>query len=340
MSSEREVEIEALTIRASRIEFVTLVEHLEHLFGEHPAVGTAARVEDEPLRFRHDASLIFHSSDVVRLRFLASGRYELTTTFLGATGSVSPLATFFTEDLLRADAQDGAQLGAFYDLFHHRLLALFYRAKQRGRPAFRRSALGTDATTRRAAAFVGLPAARSHEPVSPTKLLGRARTFATRPGSLPALQSALDLAFPGIPIHLVDFVPRPMQVGASHRLRVGRSNHQLGHSARLGRSLTGPAEALRICVGPVDRATFDAFLVGGIEHTRVRELVDQVSGGLHHFELELATHPGEELRAQLGGGGSRATALGRDALVRRTSTTTPLRVRVPLSSPEERLQLA
>lgn len=331
MHSKRDQLLEALMLRASRIEFVVLVEHLERLFGDVPRVGTAARVHEEAVRFRHDPSLVFHSSDVTRMVRLPSGRYEITANFLGVTGSVSPLATYFTEDLLRAESQDAGLLGEFYDLFHHRLLALFYRAKQRGRPAFARAPTGSDTSTRRALALTGLSSQRLDPPVAPLLLLGRSRIFAMRPRSRAALEAALHLGFPGLPTRLVDFVPRAIQLAEPQRMRLGMHNHQLGRDARLGRRLTGPADALRIEVGPVDRATFERFLPGAPARQRLQRLVDDISGGLLDAEIEIELKPGEELRTRLGSTSGPAATLGRDALIRRVTATSPLRVRSDLA---------
>ncbi len=341
MPSERERSLEALVERARRIDFVTLVEQLERLFADAPRVGAAHRIADEVIRFRHDPQLVFHSSDVTQLRRLPSGVYELTATFLGATGSVSPLATFFTEDLLRGDSPDATPLGAFYDLFHHRLLSLFYCAKQRGRPAFGRARDGTDRTTDRALAITGLASHRRVPPVAPALLLGRSRIFASRPRGRAALEAALALAFPGVPIRLVDFVPRAVQLGEPQRMRLGQQNHALGRDARVGRRMMGPADALRLQIGPVDRVTLDRLVPGADEHSRLRALVDDVTGGLLEVDAEIELQPGQEPRAQLGGmGGRKAAVLGRDALLRRSAVDAPLRLRVPLTAAGGRLRLA
>ena len=123
VSERLAADLQKLADRARGIPFVTLVEHLERRLSTQP-VGATGLLRNELLRFRHDPELVFHTSDVASMRLGPGGRIVLTSTFLGATGAVSPLATFFTEDILRDRAQDGSSLGAFYDLFHHRLLAL------------------------------------------------------------------------------------------------------------------------------------------------------------------------------------------------------------------------
>ena len=325
-------ELDALAARARRIPFVTLVEHLERVLGGDP-VGTALAVKDEAIRFRHDPSLVFHASDVAEMKVLpgSARRVEVTSTFLGAIGSVSPLASFFTEELLRTDAQDSASLGAFYDVFHHRLLALCYRALQRNRPAWSIRRSGDDDFTRRALALTGLGARRVDAPVSSTRLLGRARVLGQRPRSRDALEAALALAFPDLPVRIVDFFPQRVRLQPEQRLRLGVKNHRLGAETRLGRNMVAQSDVVRLCIGPVDRSTYARLLPEGSEHTRLRRLVDRMTGGMVDVELEIELAHGHEPHAALGERAGRAGArLGRGALVRIAGTPKTVHARLAL----------
>lgn len=324
----------ALAARARRIPFVTLVEHLERIFAAAP-VGTALAPDAETIRFRHDPSLVFHASDVAAMRVVGPRRVEITSTFLGAIGSVSPLASFFSEELVRGDAQDNATLNAFYDVFHHRLLALCYRALERNRPAWSIRRSGTDDFTRRLLATTGVIATEPSPPVAPTKLLGRARLLGQRPRSRAALEAALDLAFPGLRIRVVDFFPQRVRLHQDQRLRLGVKNHRLGAETRLGRTMTAQSDLLRLCIGPVDRTTYELLLPGGAEHTRLHRIVDRMTGGMLDTEAEIELLPGHEPRAGLGQRAGRARAqLGRGALLRVSATTKTVHARLTLGQRE------
>ena len=333
-SERRTAELEKLAARARAIPFVTLVEHLERWLGTQP-VGATGLLRDELVRFRHDPELVFHSSDVASMRLGPGGRVELTSTFLGATGSVSPLATFFTEDILRERTQDANTLGAFYDLFHHRLIALCYRALRRSALPWSIRTSGDDVFTGRALAITGLPPHRHEEALSPVARLGHSRVLARRPRGRAALEAALALAFPGLPVNVVDIFPRSVRLSTDQHLRLGRRNNRLGHETRIGRHMHGQGGLVRLVVGPVDRPTFDSLLPGAKQHTRLREVVDEVTGGLLEVEPEIELHFGEEPRTVLGGRGKRPPRLGHGSLVRGSKPNRPLRVRIALSESEE-----
>ena len=103
---------------------------------------------------------IFHASDVTELRVIRRGgslRVELATGFLGVVEGVSPLANYFTEDVLRAESLDETALRSFYDLFHHRLIAFVYGAHLRAAPSWEVRADGTDRISRRSLELSGAP---------------------------------------------------------------------------------------------------------------------------------------------------------------------------------------
>ena len=349
------VHAQSLEARARRLPFFALVQHLERLAPSSAPVGGRGPVSAESIRFRHDINLVFHPGDVAALRFVTrrgSSLAVLTTTFLGIVGSVSPLATFFTEDVLRSDAQDDKALRAFYDVFHHRLIALLYRALARAVPGAEVRARGDDRVTLRSLAMVGLvpvsaSAGVSSVPgtppraVTPREWLGAARALGRRPRSRDALEAALRLALPHLPSTVFDFVPRDVPLAEDQRAQLGVANVTLGRGARLGRHLLRQSGLVRVAVGPVDRASFDGLMPGGVDHARLRGAVDAVLGGLLDAEVEIEIACGAEPRARLGGGGGGGagggggggggTRIGRTALVVRPRTSVPVRARVALT---------
>jgi type VI secretion system protein ImpH len=126
-AAERSRRIEA----ARRAGFYPLMLLLERLLGERAHVGTAAAPGEESIRFRHDPRLEFSASDVSAVReglappdpedFAAerAAVVEVTTTFLGLSGAVSPLPQYLPEEVAQEDP-DAPRLREFLDLFHPR----------------------------------------------------------------------------------------------------------------------------------------------------------------------------------------------------------------------------
>jgi type VI secretion system protein ImpH len=264
----------------------------------------------------------------------------MTTAFLGVIGSVSPLANYFSEDILKAETLDDRSLRDFYDLFHHRLIAFVYLAHRRAAPWCEMRLDATDRTSARALAIVGRmprvqafgdaqPQGRPPSPLGVRQEFALARTFARCSAGRDRLEATLAMAFPGVPMTLLDFLARDVLLAEGARTQLGVYNSTLGRGARLGRHLPLQTGLLRVLVGPVDRETYEAFMPGGPEFPRLSQIVASLTGGMLDCEAEIEIRCGEEPRARLGA--SHGTRLGLTALVGRPRVDRAVRVRVSVN---------
>ena len=128
-------------------------------------MGELGPVLQEQIRFRHDPSLGFSSGDVsdVVLRQVPVQEddelarrplFEVVTTFLGLTGSASPLPMYVAEEVAQEDP-DRPVRREFLDLFHHRLLSLLFRIESRYRVTTELTSTCDDQWSRRILALAG-----------------------------------------------------------------------------------------------------------------------------------------------------------------------------------------
>jgi len=131
------VAIESILAQAQRYGFFAAVTLLERLTPDAPRIGGLGPAADEAVHFHHDPSLSFPTSDVSSVKKVQKGDpnntlgpkrtvYDITCTFLGLTGAASPMPSYFIEEVLHEDPDYPAQR-EFLDIFHHRILSLFYR---------------------------------------------------------------------------------------------------------------------------------------------------------------------------------------------------------------------
>jgi len=296
-----------------------------------------------PSAFDSDIRPIFHAGDVTELRVAEqhddfTGRrgestFEVSTSFLGIVGTVSPLASFFTEDALRAAANEDDAVLALYDAFHHRLISLFLRASRRVGLSTNVTAGGRDASTRRALSLVGGAAFSSDVPaLAPLMRLGRARLFAQRPRGRAALVEALALAFPELAITVVEAPWRDLPLAPAEMTQLGERRHRLGEAV-LGGVLTNQAGLLIVWVASVGRSTLARLVPGGADHARLRYVIEEVAGGFVDVAIEIEVRPGEEPRLALGH--DEAALGGTAALGQRAADDPPMVVRVELSAGDE-----
>jgi type VI secretion system protein ImpH len=240
-----------------RFEFGQLVQLIERYYRPSTLVGFQGHASDERLRFRPEVSFGFPATDVAEVDALSSeegepAKYRVTTTFLGLYGSTSPLPSFYTEQIL-ADDEGADRVRAFLDLFHHRLLSLFYRCWAKYRYAVGFSADGSDAFTRRVMALVGLgtPGLAEQTGIPAIRLLRYAGLLTQLPPSAAALEAMLRDAFDGVPVCVEPCTGRWARIAPSQRALLGRRNTTLGVDCTVGEAVFSRSDSFRICMGPM-----------------------------------------------------------------------------------------
>src|SRR5262245_23200901 len=121
--------------RPLAFDFFEAMRRVECAWPALPRLGTAARPVDEPVRLGHKPSLDFAPTMLASVESITGDRLRIRGYFLGLFGPHGPLPLHLTEyahDRI-TNARDDT-LAAFADIFHHRMLALFYRAWANTRP--------------------------------------------------------------------------------------------------------------------------------------------------------------------------------------------------------------
>jgi type VI secretion system protein ImpH len=300
---------------ANRIPLFALVQHL-------------ARVDPNALiRFRQDPRLIFHASEVTKLEeaWIEGKRvFEIHTALLGVIGASSPLATFFSENVLGALSRDDETLLAFYDMLHQRLVELLVEADRRASPLRIARLDGEDTFTARARAASGTRSERNGFPRE--AILGLGRLVGVRPRTRDALVAALRVALPTYSIRVDDFIARDVSL-------TGEQRAVLGQHAFLGMSLLGghvvrQTGLIRLSLGPVRKDDLPSLSPGGDVFNVLFDVVEESTAGLVDAELDVELARGDEPVVRLG---DERTPLGAGALLGRADDAPPVCVRIPLA---------
>ncbi|MGE5754148.1 MAG: type VI secretion system baseplate subunit TssG, partial [Planctomycetaceae bacterium] len=208
--------IERLFKEPHRFEFFQAVRLLERRVREQATqdphlerfpVGHDQPPEREVVRFRATASLSFPAGSISQLRASSKGGAsdgapppppEMSVGFLGLTGPSGVLPRHYTELLIHRIRDHDYSLRDFLDLFHHRLISLFYRAWEKYRLPFayersRLSGSGLDLATEGLFCLVGLgtDGLRGRLEIDDEAFLFFSGHFAHYPRSAIALESLL-----------------------------------------------------------------------------------------------------------------------------------------------------
>lgn len=297
----------ALLERARGAPFFELVSALERLFPERPQLGQSGPFADEPVHFSHARDLSFSVRDVHDATRTPDGHIALMTTFLGLTGSTSPLPLYIAEEVAQEDTEH-AYRGAFLDLFHHRLISLLYRALFDLSYARAYRAAELDPITECLVSLTGLLGGQADEDGFLRHLhLRYASLLLNQPGSVEALESALSDTLAAhigqASVRVVCFVGDRVALADDLLSRLGQ-NTRLSVSFLLGTRVRDRASKLRICIGPLDRDGYHSLLPGAPGFALTQRVIHAMLREPIAYELEL----------QLVAGCGRPFRLSRDRL--------------------------
>jgi type VI secretion system protein ImpH len=269
-------EVGRLLERAPELGFFRLVALVERMCSGSVRVGGDGPFLAEALRFRHDPSLTFNPSDITRASVVSREplQVEVTTSFLGLTGSASPLPVHISEELL--DEEGGATQRAFLDLFHHRLLSLLYRGVIKYQLASEATGVGSDAWVRRLLSLAGVDAVTQRETLDHRTVLMLMPALVSARRSPSSLASALRFVLAsdlrGANLDVEPFVGEWVVLDERDRCRLGSRNSRLGMEMVLGARVFDVASRFRIKIGPVDSGAFRQLAAG----TPLRAKIDAV----------------------------------------------------------------
>jgi type VI secretion system protein ImpH len=290
---------------AKMFEFFQAVHLIQASHPDAAGVGMQGPPEREVIRFQCDPSLSFPASDISSITVRDLGgempRYEVATTFLGIYGSASPLPVFYTEDILHADPDESLVKG-FVDLFHHRLMSLFYRVWEKYRYERLFRAGGADVLSRRLMNLIGVGAdvAPLRPKIPNIRLLAFAGLLSQLPRSASALRGILAEYFDPAPVAVEQFVGAFVPIAPEQRARLGVSNCTLGRDAPCGEKVYDLGATFRVRLGPVGLEPFLTFLPPGANHPRVRELTDLINADALDYQIEVVLDRAEVPELQLG----------------------------------------
>lgn len=307
--------LERLEAEARRFSFFRLVYSLERLFPASPPMGHLGPVANERIRLRADTSLTFSSSDVAQLAYAkypdGIERARLTESFMGLYGTVSPLPTHYPESIALSDYQGGPQpIREFFDVFHHRLVALFFRTWTKYRIAVSYRNRGDDPFSRRMFCTVGLDGFRDHEtPVHRFLFLKYAPLLASKSRSARGLNVALGDLFGEMGVRIEQFIGHWTLIEKPLRNKMGIMNNMLGENLTIGRYVFDGSGRYKIVLGPLSYDEYLSFLPGGSRRPVLKGVVDTFTPGIHDVMLELHVRKEEAPRLRLGS--ERPSVLGR-----------------------------
>ncbi len=303
----------AVQAEPTRFDFFALLRRVDTLRPAQPRTGEALRPRQEALRLGQSSELDFAPAALESLRLHAELPPRLRVRFFGLLGPQGPMPLHFTEFVReRSRHHDDQTLADFLDVFHHRMLSLFYRAWAQTQPVVQLDRPANDRFQVWLGALAGAVPNQGHTPqLRPEVLAFHAGWLASR-SAHPEMLCKVLAQFLNMPVRLQEHVGHWMTIAQPDRSQLGHARNrtersalpmaQLGRSANAGSRVWDRQYRFRLHIGPLGRAAYDSLLPGGSAWEPLRQLVQLVAGRDKTWDLCLTLHEAERPAPVLGKG--------------------------------------
>lgn len=316
-------------------DFFRVVRAIQAARRDMPLIGTSKSPQDDPLRFGQHPSLAFPPSTLDEL--VAGETPKLYVNFFGLFGPNGPLPLHLTQYALRRQlGQEGndtrrtvgvpsdgktsesgprghkdTSLGDFFDVFHHRLLSLFFRAWASCQPAVDLDRGDHQRFLFFLGAFFGESvfdlnddAFGAAETIPLSAKIFYAGHLAASSRNAESLESILTGYF-GIKTVVGEFVGRWFNLPPEDRIKLGQSSGYgaLGQGLIVGSKTWDAHLSVRVRMGPMGFEDYSGLLPTETGFGRLKSWMVNYSGTELFWDLQLVLRADEVPRTQLGRAG-------------------------------------
>lgn len=283
----------ALEADAGAFDFYAALRLLECANPGQPRIGASLHPRDDAVRFGQPASLAFTPEMLGQLRSSdGGGAPRLDVNFFGLMGANGPLPQHLTDYVRDRERNAGdPTLARFLDLFHHRMIALFYRAWASAQPTVSLDREHGDRFSVYLASLIGLgmPSLRGRDAVPDGVKLHYAGHLAAQQRNADGLAQILSDYF-RVPVAIEQFAGHWMRMpdDALCRLRSAPGMQAvLGSTTVIGTRVWNCQHKFRVAIGPLDLPDYQRLLPDGASFARLRDLVRNYAGMAYDWDINL-----------------------------------------------------
>lgn len=296
---------EQIAAQPYKVDLFSVLRWLDSRDNTKPLLGRAARPHFEPIRLGQEPTLAFAASTIANIVAGEGGTPpKLSIYSFGLFGPNGPLPLHLTEyarDRLRRVGDP--TLIRFADIFHHRLILLFYRAWADSQSTVSLDRPDMDRFTNYigSVAGYGQPSLRLRDDAPDHAKFFNAPHLVRETRNPEGLGKILSEYFQ-VPVEVQEFVPHWISLAPSEQTRLSNrsGNNSLGENAVIGDCVLDAQHKMRIRIGPMPLARYLSFLPGGAVAKKIGTWIKNYVGFEFFVDLQLVLSKEEVMPASLG----------------------------------------
>ncbi len=272
-------------------DFFQAVRLLERYSAGGKPVGRFVKPSREVARFGAHPSLVFPASEIQSIQRRPGQPPFVEVNFMGLSGPLGVLPHAYTELLLDRIRQKDTALRDFLDLFHHRIISLFYQAWEKYRFTIAYERGERDRFSHHLLDLIGLGTRdlQDRQEVSDDSLIYYSGLLAMNTRSAVALEQILTDYFE-VPAAVEQFVGAWYAIDGDNQCHLGEEtgwSEQVGWGAVVGDEIWDQQSRIRIRLGPLTFPQYRGFLPGQRAWKSLRALTKFFSRGEFDIEVQL-----------------------------------------------------
>jgi type VI secretion system protein ImpH len=295
--------------------------HLLEGYGTGKLLGKRLSPGEDPVRFRVEPGFTFPASDILAIQ---NGNVNpdpvMTVNFMGLIGPKGVLPDWYNAYAEEMNHKKDFAFTDFLDLFHHRLLSLFYLAWKKYRLPENYQSDGSDPISQSLAGLIGVgDQSQKADPDFLQKTRKRLIYFAGLVSRGVPTASAIETIISdaaGVPVHVTQFVERMIPIHEQDRTCLGKANSTLKKDALCGGRIRDVASSFSVELGPMSWKKYLQFQPRSRNLALIRKIITFIVGVEYQFDIRLILKGPDIPSLKLGGGKMGNPILGRTVLLK------------------------
>lgn len=300
--------LDALAKEPERYHLFMALRLLEAAYSDRPRLGRSRRPSQDAVRLGQEPELAFPPSTVSAFKREKDGKPAvLNNHAFGLWGPQGPMPLHLTEFAHnRKYNQRDPTLVAFANVFHHRMMSLFYRAWASAEPAPNFDRHGDDPFVDKVAGVAGLKGRGfgGRDALPDTAKYNFSGRFASGPKNEEGLLAIISHFF-SAPVSIQSFVGSYLYLDDVDRFafRGRKPIGRLGQSITVGERVWSRQAKFRVRIGPLSLKAYQRLLPGGESLRRLVAIVRNYIGDQLDWDVSLVLREAEVPPTRLGQSG-------------------------------------